>query len=156
LAEATAYADWLSEKTGKPYRLPTLEESQATALAGAETEFWWGGTFEGICARANAADVSFAKVYPDDKRPLLACEDTYPHTSPVTAFAPNPLGLYDTVGNVWEWTNSCFKGDCSNAIFRGAAWATPFPRHFKRDGQWQDRILLKNSGVGFRVMRDAE
>lgn len=154
--EATAYADWLSERTGRPYRLPTMEESVAAALAGAATGFWWGEEFDGICARANAADASFGAIYPEDERPILTCDDGYPHTSPVTAFEPNPIGLYDTVGNVWEWTNSCFKGDCSNAIFRGAAWATPFPYHFKRDGQWQDRILLRNSGIGFRVMRDAE
>ncbi len=152
--EVTAYADWLSEKTTQSYRLPTFEEASAAAVPDGIDDFWWGGDFDQICERANAADASYRQVYPDDPRPILDCSDGFPQTSPVTAFAPNPLGLHDVVGNVWEWTNSCLKGDCSNAIFRGAAWATPFPEHFKREGQWADRILLRNSGIGFRVMRD--
>lgn len=154
--EATAYADWLSERTGRSYRLPTFEESAAAALGGAEGAFWWGDDFGQVCAHANAADAAFRSTYPEDTRPVLECEDGHAHTSPVAAFAPNAWGLHDTLGNVWEWTNSCLKGDCSNAVFRGAAWATPFPRHFQRDGQWADRIVLRNSGIGFRVMRDPE
>lgn len=154
--EATAYADWLSEKTGRSYRLPTFEESAAAAVPAEASDFWWGNDFGEVCERANAADAAFRASYPEDTRPVLECQDGHAHTNPVTAFPPNQAGLHDTLGNVWEWTNSCLQGDCSNAVFRGAAWATPFPRHFKKDGQWADRILLKNSGIGFRVMRDPE
>ncbi|MBM7067246.1 SUMF1/EgtB/PvdO family nonheme iron enzyme [Actibacterium sp. 188UL27-1] len=154
--EAVAYADWLSAQTGKPYRLPTYEESVATTAAGAETAFWWGDDFTEVCERTNAADAQYRAAYPEDPRKMVTCDDGYEYTSPVDAFPPNPLGLHDVAGNVWQWTNSCLKGDCSNAIFRGAAWTVPNPKHFRNDGQWADRIVLRNSAVGFRVMRDAE
>ncbi|MEM9496396.1 MAG: SUMF1/EgtB/PvdO family nonheme iron enzyme [Pseudomonadota bacterium] len=153
--EATAYADWLSEKTGQFYRLPTLEESSAVTAAGTETAYWWGEDFDEVCSRANAADVNFKAAFPEDTRKILTCDDGYAYTSPVKAFAPNPMGIYDAVGNVWQWTNTCLKGDCSNALFRGASWVVPAKKHFRSDGQWADRIILRNSAVGFRVFRDA-
>ncbi len=154
--EATAYTDWLSEKTGQYYRLPTYEESVAATAAGAETAFWWGDDFAEICDRANAADANFKAAFPEDGRKILTCDDGYTYTSPVRAFPPNQLGLHDAVGNVWQWTNTCFKGDCSNAVFRGASWVVPAKNHFRNDGQWADRIILRNSAVGFRVLRDAQ
>lgn len=153
--EATAYADWLSEKTGKAYRLPTWEESAAAAAAGATGTFWWGDDFQEVCTRANSADAAFRAKYPEDPRKTLQCDDGFAHTSPVRAFPPNRWGLYDPVGNAWQWTNSCLKGDCSNAIFRGAAWTVPNPDHFKITGQWADRVILRNSAVGLRMMLDA-
>lgn len=59
--EATAFADWLSEKTNRPYRLPTLEEAQATALAGAETEFWWGSS--ALASSSPVGQCSFIGVF---------------------------------------------------------------------------------------------
>ena len=154
--EATAYADWLSEKTGQFYRLPTFEESADTAAAGVTEGYWWGETSGTVCDHANGADANFKAAFPEDGRNIRGCDDGYTYTSPVKAFPPNALGLYDPAGNVFEWTNTCLKGDCSNAIFRGASWVVPFNKHFFVDGQWADRILLRNSGVGFRVFRDAE
>lgn len=154
--EATAYADWLSEKSGQFYRLPTFEESVAATAAGAETAFWWGDDFTEICSRANAADVNYKAAFPEDERKILTCDDGHTYTSPVKAFPPNSLGLYDPVGNVYQWTNTCMKGDCSNALFRGASWVVPRPHHFRNDGFWADRIALRNSAVGFRVFRDPE
>lgn len=154
--EATAYADWISDKAGKPYRLPTWEESSAAAAAGATTTFWWGDDFGEVCARANSADAAFRKAFPKDPRKILSCNDGFTWTAPVRAFPPNPWGLYDPVGNAWQWTNSCLKGDCSNAIFRGGAWTVPNPDHFKLKGQWSDRIILRNSAIGFRLIRDAQ
>ena len=154
--EATAYADWLSDKTGQFYRLPTYDESVAATAAGADSAFWWGEEFSEICTRANAADTNFKEAFPEDGRNILTCDDGYAYTSPVTAFPPNPLGLYDAVGNVWQWTNTCLKGDCSSALFRGASWVVPARNHFRSDGQWADRIVLRNSAVGFRVFRDPQ
>lgn len=153
--EATAYADWLAERTGKAYRLPTVEESAAAAAGGAATAYWWGDDITDVCAYANGADLSFKTQYPEDKRKLFACDDGFARTAPVRTFGPNGWGLYDAVGNAWQWTNSCLKGDCANAIFRGAGWAAPNPDHFKPAGQWADRVVLRNAGVGLRVMLDA-
>lgn len=154
--EATAYADWISEKTGRVYRLPTYEESVSATAGGTVTAFWWGDDFSTVCDHANAADVNYRKAFPEDPRKMVKCDDGYTYTSPVTAFAPNPIGLYDVAGNVWQWTNSCLKGDCSNAIFRGAGWTVPNPKHFRTDGKWADRIVLRNSAIGFRLIMDPE
>jgi formylglycine-generating enzyme required for sulfatase activity len=154
--EATAFADWISTKTGKSYRLPTYEESVAAAKAGTTTKFWWGEDFGQVCAHANAADARYGTAYPQDSRELVPCDDGHAFTSPVRAFPPNPWGIYDPVGNVWAWTNSCFKGDCSIAIFRGGAWTDPYDIYYDAAGFWQDRIVLRNYSIGFRIMRDPD
>lgn len=152
--EATAYADWISEITGKFYRLPSFEESVVATAAGAETTFWWGDDFANVCSHTNVADINYRVNFPDDPRDMADCNDGYAFTSPVGTFAPNAWGLYDVAGNVWQWTNSCLKGDCSNALFRGAGWSVPNPRFFKTSESWADRIVLRNAAVGFRIMRD--
>ena len=152
--EATAYADWLSERTGATYRLPTIEESSAAAAAGATTTFWWGDDFAEVCAHGNVADAAYAEAFPADTREFPDCNDGYVYTSPVAAFPANAWGLYDASGNVWNWTNSCLKGDCANAIFHGAGWDVPNPKLIATDGQFGDRILLRNDVIGFRVLRE--
>lgn len=152
--EATAYTEWLSAATGHLYRLPTFEELAAAADGGAGTDFWWGASFADVCTNANAADTRFRRAFPADERQLVDCDDGYAHTSPVTAFPPNRWGLHDMAGNVWNWTNSCLKGDCANAIFRGAGWDVPFPKLFRSDYSFGDRIVLRNDVIGFRVLRE--
>lgn len=152
--DAGAYAEWLSETTGRTYRLPTFEESAAAAAAGAVTEYWWGAAFDTVCQHANAADAQFRVAYPVDERDILSCDDGYAHTSPVTAFPPNAWGLHDMAGNVWNWTNSCLKGDCANGVFRGAGWDVPAPNLFKLAHSFGDRIMLRNDVIGFRLLRE--
>ena len=84
--DAMAFAKWLASKTGKPYRLPSEAEWEYAARAGTSTYYWWGDQ-PGI-ALANCKD----------------CGDQWEEqTAPVGSFAPNPLGLYDMNGNVYEW-----------------------------------------------------
>ncbi|MEM6823643.1 MAG: SUMF1/EgtB/PvdO family nonheme iron enzyme [Pseudomonadota bacterium] len=154
--DATAYADWLSETTGRLYRLPTWEESVEATAAGSETAFWWGDDFANVCENANVADAAYREIFPEDPRNILECSDGHAHTAPVTAFPANAWGIHDAAGNVWQWTNSCVGGDCSNAIFRGGAWTVPNPKHLRSDGQWADRVRLRNNAIGFRVMRDPD
>jgi formylglycine-generating enzyme required for sulfatase activity len=151
--DATAYADWLSEETGKIYRLPTIEE--ATAAIGGDGEFSWGDGAGVTCRYANVGDKSLSTVYPSQKA-YFDCDDGFVHTSPVGSFEPNAFGLYDMNGNVWQWTNSCLKGDCANALFRGGAWNGIYPGSVKRETSFGDRIVLRGVGVGFRVVRDEE
>ncbi|HEX9994448.1 MAG TPA: SUMF1/EgtB/PvdO family nonheme iron enzyme [Acidimicrobiales bacterium] len=80
--DADAYARWLAERTGRPYRLPSEAEWEYAARAGTTTRYWWGH-------RITADDAN----YDGDRG----------GTVPVGSFRPNPWGLYQVSGNVWEW-----------------------------------------------------
>jgi formylglycine-generating enzyme required for sulfatase activity len=92
---ATAYADWLSQQTGQRYRLPSEAEWEYAARAGTTTARYWG---EGI--GGNQAN-------------CCGCGSQWDgdQTAPVGSFAPNAWGLYDMLGNVWEWTCSAFDSN---------------------------------------------
>ena len=91
---AKAYADWLSKKTGKTYRLLSEAEWEYAARAGSKTTYWWGST----------ASHEFAN-YGKDKccGSEVRGRDQWEMTSPVGAFPPNAFGIHDMLGNVWEW-----------------------------------------------------
>ena len=153
--DANAYADWLSKKAGHLYRLPSLEESAAAALAGQKGEFWWGDDAGQICDYANVADRSYARQFPADKRQIVPCSDGNAYTAPVGSLKPNAYGLYDMSGNVWQWTNSCLKGDCGNAVFRGGGWNDADLEQFRMRHSWGDRIAVRSWALGFRILRAA-
>jgi sulfatase modifying factor 1 len=152
--EATSYTEWLSEKTGKKYRLPTFEESSEAEAGGAKSTYWWGSSFDNVCQFANVADAKYKAAFPADTQSTQSCNDGYAYTSPVGSFPANGWGLTDMSGNVWNWTNSCLKGDCANAIFRGAGWDVPGPEFYTAPSYYGDRILLRNDVIGFRVLRE--
>jgi len=98
--DVTAYAKWLSQQTGQQYRLPTEAQWEYAARAGTKTKYWWG----------NTASHEYANYGVDDCCDGLAKgKDRWKYTSPVGSFAANPFGLYDTAGNVWEWTCSEYE-----------------------------------------------
>ncbi|WP_181708509.1 formylglycine-generating enzyme family protein [Chthonobacter rhizosphaerae] len=154
--DANAYADWLSERTGKSWRLPTVEESQAATAAGSTSAFWWGEEAEDICARVNLADQSYKALFPLDERKIEACDDGFAHTAPVGSFPANAWALNDMAGNVWQWTNSCLKGDCANAVFRGAGWNVAPVKNFTTAHTWGDRVVVRSFALGFRLMRNPD
>jgi formylglycine-generating enzyme required for sulfatase activity len=90
--DVNAYVKWLSEQTGKRYRLPTEADWEYAARAGKETAYWWGNDFIKGMANCNGCGSQW-----DNKQ-----------TAPVGSFKPNALGLYDTAGNVWEWVEDCY------------------------------------------------
>jgi formylglycine-generating enzyme required for sulfatase activity len=90
--DAIAYCKWLSEKSGKPYRLPTEAEWEKAARSDDGREYPWGNDFD-----PQKANTSEAKIG---------------DTTDVGKFSPqgdSPYGCADMAGNVWEWTNSIFK-----------------------------------------------
>ena len=90
--DAQTYVAWLSKITGKPYRLLTEAEYEYAARAGTETAYPWGDEIgDGTMANCDGCGSQW-----DNKQ-----------TAPVGSFAANGFGLYDMVGNVWEWTEDC-------------------------------------------------
>lgn len=166
--DAKAYADWLSKKTGKRYRLLSEAEYEYAQRGGTATEFWWGDDVEQMCGNANGADASVMKLFPR-WRDGAACEDGHPFLAPVASYRPNPFGLYDMAGNAWEWTADCYAPDysghptdgspfdhesCFYRTTRGGSWG--YGVHDLRSAQrnWVIRIWQRGADVGFRVARD--
>lgn len=108
--DAQAYAQWLSERAGKRYRLPTEAEWEYAARAKTTTTRFWGDNPADACQYANVEDESHK------------CTDGYQYTAPVGAFKSNDFGTYDMLGNVWEWVQDCYYANYQGAFTDGAAW----------------------------------
>lgn len=131
--DATAYIAWLNEQTGKAYRLPTEAEWEYAARAGTETSRYWGNNPDDACAYANVHD-NTSKTENGFSWTHHNCTDGYAHTAPVGQFNANGFGLFDTLGNVWEWACSeyessyngkeeyCGSGDSWQPVVRGGSW----------------------------------
>jgi len=134
--DAQAYADWLSQKTGKKYRLPSEAEWEYAARAGTTTAYFWGDSEQQACRYANGADQSYHKTLPKDPGWNHQCDDGFARTAPVGSFKPNAFGLYDMLGNAWQMTDDCFRdaydpadtngapvlGSCEKKVIRGGSW----------------------------------
>jgi formylglycine-generating enzyme required for sulfatase activity len=106
--DAQAYVAWLSARTGQKYRLPSEAEWEYAARANTSTSRYWGDTADGQCGNANGADQSAkAKVPGAANWTVASCDDGFPYTSPAGHFRPNVFGLYDMLGNAFQWTSDC-------------------------------------------------
>jgi formylglycine-generating enzyme required for sulfatase activity len=149
-ADAVAYAVWLSGKTGRRYRLPSEAEWEYAARAGTSTARFWGEDREGAHRYANGADRSLAKwlnVNPYQER-FLPWEDGFPFTSPVGSFEPSNFGLYDVLGNVWEWVADHRHGNYDGAPDDGSAWMNNGDRSrwVRRGGSWGSPLEFLRAG----------
>jgi formylglycine-generating enzyme required for sulfatase activity len=106
--DAEAFCRWLSAKEGRTYRLPTEAEWEYAARAGSESPYWSGATSASLKGVANVADAELRRVMPTASG-TISWSDGFAFTAPVGSFAPNPLGLYDVHGNVWEWTRDWYE-----------------------------------------------
>ncbi len=157
--EAKNYIDWLSKKTGKEYRLLTEAEREYVTRAGTTTPFWWGRSITPVLAN-----------YDGSVEPYNGggSRGEYRHkTMPVKFFKPNPWGLYQVHGNVWEWTEDCWHGSYDGAPAGGSAWTTgECVYHVLRGGSWDfgprflraahrdgSSTLNGHFNFGFRVAR---
>jgi sulfatase modifying factor 1 len=168
-ADAEAYGAWLSKQTGELYRLPTEAEWEYAARAGTTTARYWGDGLDGAQRHSNIADFSLARVLRDKWNPegYVPWNDNYPFTSPVGVFAPNPFGLYDMLGNTWEWTADCWNGnyqgapsdgsawtsgECRLRVLRGASWGN-YPRAVRTGLRNRSQASIRSSYYGFRLAR---
>jgi len=163
--DANAYAEWLSKTTGKTYRL--LSEAQWEYVARAGTTGPYGGAEADLCAYGNGADETARAANLPSNWAYLTCTDGYSHTAPVGTFKPNAFGLYDLMGNVWEWVQDCYGdnlsdipadgqtrtgGDCRQRMVRGGAWSTP-ARMLRSAVRAKAPAGSRFDDVGFRVAR---
>ncbi|MEO5345634.1 MAG: SUMF1/EgtB/PvdO family nonheme iron enzyme [Magnetococcus sp. YQC-9] len=99
--QARQFAGWMSGRGGVNFRLPTEAEWEYAARAGSTTAFPWGDNPGEGCRHANVGDAIAKKAWP--KWNVFPCADGYAETAPVGMFLPNGFGLFDMIGNVWEW-----------------------------------------------------
>jgi formylglycine-generating enzyme required for sulfatase activity len=104
--DAQAFCDWLSAKEQKKYRLPTEAEWEYACRGGTTTRFYSGGEPRSLVTIANVADATAGLAFA--ARFTVAANDGFAFTAPVGSFRPNPFGLYDMLGNVWEWCNDWY------------------------------------------------
>lgn len=152
--DATAYCQWLSQQTGKTYRLPSEAEWEYACRAGTTSPFNTGN-----CLSTNQANY-------DGSYPYSTCSygEYRQQTLPVGSFSPNAWGLYDMHGNVWEWcsdwygvypsyaqTNPTGPSSGSYRVSRGGSWLinSLYCRSANRDYYSPD---YSYSTLGFRVV----
>ena len=124
--DALAYAEWLSEKTGKRYRLPPEAEWEYGARAGTETHYWWGDSASHEYANYGKGQPGWFPVS------VVEGRDRWKYSAPVGSFPPNAFGLYDMNGNLWEHVLDCFHDNYKGAPSDGSARMDP-PEDLFRD-----------------------
>ncbi|HEV3302906.1 MAG TPA: SUMF1/EgtB/PvdO family nonheme iron enzyme [Planctomycetaceae bacterium] len=103
--DAMAFCDWLSQKEGKRYRLPTEAEWEYACRAGTTGRFGRSNDLQAVTQFGNDAAAKAVFSQWDDG---VKTSDGYVYTSPVGHFRPNNLGLYDTLGNAAEWCSDWY------------------------------------------------
>ncbi len=166
--DAHAYLQWLSQHTGKHYRLPSEAEFEYAVRAGSAARYPWGdgnpekaiGNFTGEGDRSPSKR-SWSQAFP-------RYSDGFWGPAPVHSFAANAFGLFDMDGNVSEWTEDCWHDNYVRAPRDSNAWVNPgCERHVVRGGSWGSDPLqvrsafriaapaeTRSARVGFRIARD--
>ncbi len=167
-SDAKAYAHWLAEKTGKPYRLLSEAEYEYALRAGTKTQFWWGNDPDQMCRYANGHDQRTNKLV-TSWTGGAACDDGHDVLAPVASYPPNAFGLYDLAGNAWEWTADCYaptyqaqprdgsplaREGCNWVSTRGGSWAKGMSDLRSAQRNWKIQPGQRGADVGFRVARD--
>lgn len=152
--DARLYVDWLTRLTGLNYKMPSEAQWEYAARGGSTDDFWWG----------QALGVGHAQCR--DCGGPIGSESS----APVGSFRPNPFGLYDVTGNVWEWVEDCWHRNFGHAPNDGTSWLEPGCRmRVLRGGGWDDGAYMmhvttrlgleagnSSRSNGLRVMRELE
>ena len=155
--DAQEFCARLSQKTNKPYRLPSEAEWEYACRAGTTTPFYCGETISTDLANYNG-NYTYGQGQKGEYRR---------NTTEVGIFLANPFGLYDMCGNVWEWCEDDWYENYINAPIDGSAWTSlGVNRRLLRGGSWGSipgncRSAYRDDGnlddsyhyhIGFRVV----
>ncbi len=178
--DAQRFCEWLSEKTGDVYRLPTLAEAKAIASSGSASDaFWFGNDQTSYGEFENLADSSYGEIsgfgwrgrtetLPGWRPVDWEQNDNSRVASPVGSYRPNGFGLFDLQGNVSEWTSTdeletritkrangeiVNKTSTNQKVAYGGSWRTR-AQNSKLDAYRSFPEYFKPRDVGFRVVRE--
>jgi formylglycine-generating enzyme required for sulfatase activity len=147
-ADARAYAQWVGR------RLPSEVEWEYAAKAGAATLYPWGD--ERVPDGQHRAN-TWQGLFPVDDR----AEDGFGGLAPVGCFAPNAFGLYDMIGNAWEWTSTPYAQSerQSSSIepvytIKGGSYlcADNYCRRYRASARQPQEAGLGSNHIGFRTI----
>jgi formylglycine-generating enzyme required for sulfatase activity len=170
-AEAGAYAEWLSQKTGRACRLLSEAEFEYATRAGTTTPWFWGEAPDSwgsrkACEFANTHDEAGKEAHMMYVWSNHQCNDGYGENAPTGKYKPNAFGLHDMLGNVREWVADCHqpgyegaptdgsvrphRGACEKRVVRGGAWVDG-PSTSRSAYRYSEAEEFRNYQVGFRV-----
>jgi len=153
--DAKAYVAWLSKSTGKTYRLLAEAEWEYIARAGATTRYHFGNNETELCEFANGADRSAREAGLPDTWDYLRCNDGHVYTSPVGSFRPNAFGIFDVIGNVWEWTEDCYAESLAETPLDGPTRSDRDCQfHSARGGSWSGTARMLRAAVRGKASQD--
>ena len=142
LNDARAYSDWAGR------RLPTEAEWEFAAKAGANSLYVWGDErAPGGQEKAN----TWQGAFPIEN----TMDDGFGLRAPIGCFEPNAFGLYDMIGNVWEWTDTAW-GDGQSQVIKGGSFlcAENFCRRYRASARQAQEANFSTNHIGFRTVID--
>lgn len=168
--QANKYTKWLTQKTGYTYRLPSNTEWEYAARGDLGMNRYFNLEPADVCTHGNVYDQTAEAelVYGLD---MLPCEDQKTMLATVGTYKPNQFGIFDTIGNVFEWTEDCpnpggqgrggfpatgkpwLDGDCSLRGYRGSSWLSNEPYYLTESTRFKD-LTSNEEDLGFRVVRE--
>jgi formylglycine-generating enzyme required for sulfatase activity len=166
--DAVAFCGWLSRKEGQTYRLPSEAEWEYACRAGTTTRYFHGNDPAGLPKFARLINALSDKEYANVQDQVHFLKPGESLTAKVGSYQPNPWGLFDMTGNVWEWTSDWYGEDYyahsptsdprgpTNAnvkIRRGGAWNT-FPLYARISYRNWNSLTTRCINLGFRVVRE--
>jgi formylglycine-generating enzyme required for sulfatase activity len=166
--DAHEYVGWLSQRTGKRYRLPSEAEFEYALRAGASSRFWWGEGDPPKVLLNVTGDRDRSPTKRSWGRAFTGYSDGFWGPAPVKSYPANAFGLYDLDGNVSEWVDDCWHDNYTRAPRDSTAWINPgCGRRVIRGGSWGSapeqvrsayRLSIsaesRSARLGFRVVRE--
>jgi formylglycine-generating enzyme len=164
--DAVAFCRWLSRKESKTYRLPTEAQWEYACRAHTTTRYYNGDDPDRLIEVANTMDSKDKTTFPHVQELVFMPGEKLQFTIPVGSKKPNPFGLYDMHGNVWEWCSDWHSEDyyqkspvddppgpdaSGQRVRRGGAWNS-FPLWARASFRNWNTEKSRCVNLGFRVL----